>query len=212
MNAGDRYGALSVIEFSRVLDGEAYYRCLCDCGREVEVNGCHLRAGLRKACARDGHYWRERKGEGFSATNPVEYAAWRRMHDLCQRDSHKKFPRYDGRGIRVHARWALFENFLTDLGPRPSPEFSIGRLDINKHFEPGNVRWMTKQERRQNITNSIFVNYKGRRMQLVDLVSELGLDRKIVYNRLRLGWPLEHALVVPTAKRQKRPLPNPPLP
>ena len=115
-----------------------------------------------------------------------------------------KFPQYGGRGIKVCARWKKFANFLEDVGPRPSKEHSIDRIDTLGNYEPGNCKWSTRDEQARNRRDSVFVNYQGKRMLLLDVVKELGLSRGIVYGRLKLGWPLETALAMPVrAKRDQ---------
>lgn len=48
---GSRYGMLTVIEKAPVRPGGyAYWRCLCDCGKEVEVRGADLRKGHTTSC------------------------------------------------------------------------------------------------------------------------------------------------------------------
>lgn len=36
------------------------------------------------------------------------------------------------------------------LGPRPSPDHTIDRVDNDKGYEPGNIRWATEAEQLAN--------------------------------------------------------------
>ncbi len=45
---GNRYGRLTVVEFSHIAErkgGNAYWKCLCDCGNETTVSSSHLGRG-----------------------------------------------------------------------------------------------------------------------------------------------------------------------
>jgi len=48
---GSRYGKLTVITFSHFVGGaSAYWRCICDCGRETTVHRGNLVTGHTKTC------------------------------------------------------------------------------------------------------------------------------------------------------------------
>lgn len=79
-----------------------------------------------------------------------EYSVWSSMWQRCSNPKNEHYDRYGGRGIEVCARWEQFENFLSDIGLRPSPAHSIDRIDNNKNYEPGNVRWATDTEQNRN--------------------------------------------------------------
>jgi hypothetical protein len=57
---------------------------------------------------------------------------------------------YAERGIDMDPRWRDFAVFLTEVGPRPSRYHSIDRIDNEKGYWPGNVRWATAKEQAQN--------------------------------------------------------------
>jgi hypothetical protein len=81
---------------------------------------------------------------GWSKT--PTYVSWRAMRSRCRTPSNASYPTYGGRGITVCERWLKFENFLADMGKRPSLDHSIDRIDPDGNYEPGNCRWLTRAE------------------------------------------------------------------
>ena len=77
-----------------------------------------------------------------------EYQAWIDMRRRCTNPNNADWKQYGGRGIKVCDRWIeSFDNFLADMGPRPSPKHSIGRFPNNDgNYEPRNCRWATAAE------------------------------------------------------------------
>jgi len=133
-------------------NGQIMWLCQCDCGQKISVLGNNLRAGRTRSCGCLQLNW-VRNGKPASrhnGTGTPEFRAWSMMRDRC-RKGHSNSKYHGDRGIAVCERWNKFENFLADMGPRPSPKHSLDRYPNNDgHYEPGNCRWATKSEQSRN--------------------------------------------------------------
>jgi hypothetical protein len=80
-----------------------------------------------------------------------EYRIWSSAKQRCFNPASQNFQHYGGRGITMCPEWdASFEAFYAHIGPRPSELYSLDRIDVDGHYEPGNVRWATAAEQRAN--------------------------------------------------------------
>lgn len=199
---GVTYGFLKVLRrVGSNKKGNATWRCRCTCGEEVVVPSDKLRGGLKKSCALNGHMYRDPSKPEWHA---LTYRSWDGMRERCLNKSCKNYPNYGGRGIKIAPRWNDYHTFLVDMGKRPSKDLTIERIDVNGDYEPGNCRWATRAEQSRNMRNSVFVTYQGKRMLLIDLVAELGLSKQVVYQRLKLRWPLANALALPVRPKRRK--------
>lgn len=81
----------------------------------------------------------------------TEYNTWKAMKRRCDNKNGQSYKFYGGRGITVCSQWVNdFGQFLIDVGRKPSPEYSLDRIDVNGNYEPSNVRWATKQQQSFN--------------------------------------------------------------
>lgn len=192
--SGHRFGVLTVLGRAGSSGrGNATWWCECECGRHLAVRGYQLRKRVSQRC------WHK------DDTGKPEYAVWCRIKNRCNNPKYERYANYGGRGIQVCDRWVgSFANFFADMGSRPSTKHSIDRIDNNGNYEPGNCRWSTTFEQARNRRNTIFVEQSGVKVKLSDLIDGMGLDRRVIYGRLKLGWSLGDALSVPVNKHKPR--------
>lgn len=190
----DKLTALHVTNKTRPAGGAYLWLCECECGKRIHAESNRLRAGRVRSCGClvRGQPSPRRK---LVSTRETEYNIWRSMRARCNNPRQKYYPSYGGRGIRVCARWEQdFNNFITDMGRRPSSAHSIDRINNNGNYEPDNCRWATASEQRSNRRDSRLVEWEGERRTLTQWAAVLGIKFQTLYYRLRLsGWTVERA-------------------
>ena len=99
-----------------------------------------------------------------------EYIAWYQMNRRCYSPKHPSFDRYGGRGIGVCDRWRHdFMAFFSDMGVRPSPAYSLDRIDNDANYGPDNCRWATHSQQRQNsglVLDAVGARQEGNRWRV----------------------------------------------
>lgn len=178
--------------------------CRCDCGSELIVRVTLLKSRKTKSCGclRLEYY-------GGSTThggrNTPEYSAWHALKARTLNPTDKDFELIGGSGISVCDRWKnSFENFLADMGPRPSPAHVLVRYpDAHGNFEPGNCIWSSPEVRARNRRTSTHIEFRGRTMPLREACDMAGIHPHIVSKRKRLGWPESRWFEPVQAKKQR---------
>lgn len=178
---GKRIGRLAVVGLvprNEWRTSQADWKCKCVCGTITVASGSSLRTGQVRSCGcllqSESQLTNASHGEAGRNTSP-EWLTWMGMKKRCGQKSHDRARYYD-RGISVCTRWAFsYENFLADMGRKPSPAHSIDRINNDLGYEPGNCHWATSREQARNKRNTIAIDIGGVSMLLTDWVDQLGI-------------------------------------
>ena len=93
-------------------------------------------------------HWTYRHGGAVKNRSVPEYRAYINAKTRCSNPNVPNYKYYGGRGIEF--RFKTFEEFIKSVGLRPSAEHSLDRIDVNGHYEVGNLRWATRSEQQHN--------------------------------------------------------------
>lgn len=154
--SGQRFGRLVALQRGEnTLYGNVQWDCVCDCGSYGTFQGASLRAGKQNSCGCLKRETFAARGTTRKSADPEDqYQRWSAIRDRCYRESHPNYRDYGGRGIVMHDPWRddykAFQSWiLENLGPTP-PKHSLDRIDNDRGYEPGNLRWATQAEQMKN--------------------------------------------------------------
>ena len=202
--AGQRFGRLvAQHEVEPNKHGHRRWACVCDCGGEKVVLQEQLRKDRCKSCGCLHREVTQKMLRTHGGTGTGEFSVYRNMIARCYIKSSSHYENYGGRGIRVFAEWrgrGGFERWLRHIGPRPSESHSIDRINNNRDYEPGNVRWATDAQQSRNKRRSVYVEWEGKSVFLLDLSRELALSYPALLRRIRRGANVVDAVEALRAK------------
>ncbi len=179
------------------------WRCVCDCGTERDVQERSLVLGGSGSCGclRDELLAKRGLRHGDARERSALYVLWSNIRQRCLNPESRNYRNYGARGIGFHAPWAdsytTFKVYIAEaLGPRPNGA-SLDRIDNDKSYEPGNVRWANRRQQSRNQQRTVRLTHRGKTLLLVEWAEELGISPKVIETRLARGWSVDRALSEP---------------
>jgi len=190
--SGSSFNYWKIISYSHSVGYQRYYNCECICGNKKVVCGKSIKQGQSKSCCWIG-FQPGVKTHG-EANKSREYVAWQAMKYRCLFPSCKAYKNYGGRGITVCDRWKhSFENFLSDMGRKPTNKNSLDRYPNNNgNYEPGNCRWATMQQQACNTRGNCIFEYNGISMSQGNWCRVIGIHRDTLRVGSKKGKTLEY--------------------
>lgn len=128
-----------------------------------------------------------------------EHRSWIKMLSRCYNPNCARFERWGGRGIVVCDRWRTsYQNFLDDMGRKPTTEHSLERRNNDGNYELSNCYWATRSEQMRNTRHNINLTFNGRTQCLSAWATETGIPFSTLRRRIvEYQWPHGKALTIP---------------
>jgi len=153
---------------------------------------------------------RRRHGHASNASRSPEYDIWCGIKSRCHTQSATGYDRYGALGIVVCAGWRHnFVAFYADMGPRPSDDHEIDRIDGACNYScghceecvannwPANCRWLTKPQQARNRRSNRMITANGETLCLADWAKKMGVSFGMMLARVRRGWTPEDVVSKP---------------
>jgi hypothetical protein len=201
---GMRFGKLVAVEpFKKSWCSKYFWKCECDCGKEISCLGSNLLRGNTSSC---GCYKDEKIGDlrrSHGLPNTRIFKIWAGIRKRCNNPKCAAYKDYGGRGIKICERWDKFENFYEDMKDGYADNLSLDRFpNVNGDYEPGNCRWATTAEQNRNRRTNVIVEYNGVSKTLTEWQMVTGIRYSTISNRIKQGWSVEDALSIKTKKKE----------
>lgn len=111
----------------------------------------------------------------------------------CYNKNNNRYSNYGARGIVVCKEWnENTESFIQwSLNNGYKEGLSIDRIDVNGPYSPSNCRWVDDYVQANNKSDTLYIEYQGKRKSLADWCRELDINYEMTRKRFHKGWDIE---------------------
>lgn len=210
---GLTFGGITVLRHLGFIDKRTKWECVCSCGKHFEASTSNILRGKHQSCGCEQTRLSQRKRrhsvtENFGDTPVISHPLWRIWYGIkmrCYNPNEPSFKNYGGRGIKMCERWRAdggFENFINDMGTRPSMSHTIDRIDVNGDYCPENCRWATKREQLNNTRRNLFLQVNGDRISVSQFYREYKTIYGLrgLYQLIHKGYDINFILTIPDTR------------
>lgn len=195
--SGEKFGRLFVLEYAGNSEkGIATWKCLCDCGNIVIVNGDNLRSGNTKSCGclRDDTIANASVIHGKSKSRL--YRIYNHMKGRCCNKDDANYDSYGGRGIIICQEWLddfmSFYKWAMENGYNEN--LSIDRINNDGNYEPSNCRWADNTTQCNNRRSNRLLTVRKVTHTVAEWSRITGIGSATIIRRLNNGDCPEMAL------------------
>lgn len=181
----------------------------CSCGKRKVFDFWSVAKGSTASCgcltveALKQNKHNEGRVPKHGMTHTKAYKCWGAMIQRCTNPRNAHFGNYGGRGITVCSEWVQsFIEFFRHIGEPPSADMTIDRIDNDRGYCPGNVRWVTRKQNQRNRRVTAFVQYDGKQMSVAEFAETLNMKDSVVRRRLQAGWTIDRIVNTPIGRQR----------
>lgn len=124
------------------------------------------------------------------------------MRHRCRNPKNPFYKKYGAKGITVCDDWYdSFAAFLSDMGKRPDPTYTLDRIDGSQGYSKANCRWATRSQQNTNQTrtkrgkNKPPITYRGETRTMKEWAAMLGITPTSLSHRIHdYGWTMDEAM------------------
>tara|TARA_R110002049_G_scaffold300688_2_gene491735 strand:+ start:77 stop:706 length:630 start_codon:yes stop_codon:yes gene_type:complete len=184
----------------------------CECGDESRYDKGNIKRGNTTRCkkcankSRSVKHNKHKMSDAYKKENPLGYATYcvyMTMKARCTNKNNGMYGNYGGRGISVCSRWLeSFDNFIDDLGVKPSKGYQIDRINNDGNYELSNCRWATIKENARNKRNNFLITVDGETKTAPEWSEISGVMPRTIKKRIQdYGWDEKEAVFKKANKR-----------
>jgi len=205
IKSGDVFERLTAISYFGVSKNKHLLWIFeCSCGTSKPMSIYSVLDGSAKSCGCLQKEAASKSSKKHGLHKCSEYNIWAHIKHRCFNEKNGSYASYGGRGITMCDSWKnSFEQFLKDVGRRPSNLYSIDRINNDGNYEPGNVRWATRLVQQNNTRFNKLITFQGEVKTASQWTRQYGLTPSTLKHRLNRGWDIESALTTKPQKKNK---------
>ncbi|HYF38776.1 MAG TPA: hypothetical protein VD930_03725 [Gemmatimonadales bacterium] len=162
------------------------------CGTPFVRRPCEVRQGKTRFCSMPCYR------NAFKRHKHPLYHIWVGIRHRCRNPNGRDFASYGGRGIYVCPEWDhSFEQFIADMGERPSLEHTLHRVDNDGPYSPDNCVWATPLDQSLARRDNRLLTFQGETLPISVWAKRFNISAVALTYRIDAGWETEDALTRP---------------
>lgn len=180
---GKVFGRWTVVAYAgKDKSRNAVWLASCVCGVCREVRGFQMVSGASESCGCAQIESAKARATHGQSGSP-EYAVWCQMWQRCTNPNDSSYAEYCDRA--PPEAWKSYENFIADMGQRPSQKHTLERADNSKGYSPENCYWATRVEQNSNKSDNKFVTFAGLTLTITEWSRKTNIPYQLLRYRLQ---------------------------
>lgn len=204
MKVGEKINRWTLLEVTnrRTSSQEVLGLFECECGTVKDVAIRRVVSGRTKSCGCLKSELVSKRATKHGLSEHPLYFAWHSMIRRVKGCTEKHRKNYAS--INVHPSFETLIDFIKNAPDGWFPGAQLDRIDNNKDYEPGNVRWADRITQANNKSNNVHVEdpNTGEQLTVAELARKYDLPYHVAIQRYNRGIR-EESLIAKLMKRKK---------